>query len=189
MPKLKQIREQKNLTQEELSKISGLSVRTIQRVESGVEPKGHTLKSLIKALGVTEQDLKITNNVNTEEASHLVAVETKADDINYQKIKLINLSSILFVVLPPFNIIIPLLLSRIFKQKNELTNQIISIQLIWTILAPLFFMIGIFLKWGNAFTIFSLVAIVLSNVYIILRNLAEIDRKQQLYYKLNFSVL
>ncbi len=44
MSKLKKIREKLNLTQEELSEKSGISVRTIQRIESGNEPKGQTLK-------------------------------------------------------------------------------------------------------------------------------------------------
>jgi len=48
MSKLKQLREQKNMTQEELSEKSGISVRTIQRIESGTNPKGHTLKYLLK---------------------------------------------------------------------------------------------------------------------------------------------
>jgi transcriptional regulator with XRE-family HTH domain len=48
MSKLKQIREQQNLTQEELAEKSGISVRTIQRIESGTEPKGHTLKHFPK---------------------------------------------------------------------------------------------------------------------------------------------
>ena len=48
MSKLREIRERHNLTQEELSEKSGISVRTIQRIESGTEPKGHTLKILTK---------------------------------------------------------------------------------------------------------------------------------------------
>jgi len=35
MSKLKRIREEQHLTQEELSANSGISVRTIQRIESG----------------------------------------------------------------------------------------------------------------------------------------------------------
>lgn len=39
MSKLKQIREQQRLTQEELAEKSGISVRTIQQIESGVSSK------------------------------------------------------------------------------------------------------------------------------------------------------
>ncbi len=40
------LREEKNLTQTELAEKSGLSLRTIQRIEAGNVPKGYTLKAL-----------------------------------------------------------------------------------------------------------------------------------------------
>lgn len=43
-------REKQNLTQEELAAKSGVSVRTIQRIESGITPKGYTLESLSKRI-------------------------------------------------------------------------------------------------------------------------------------------
>jgi transcriptional regulator with XRE-family HTH domain len=54
MSKLKKIREKFNLTQQELSEKSGISVRTIQRIESGTDPKGQTLKILARTLAVNE---------------------------------------------------------------------------------------------------------------------------------------
>ena len=191
MSKLKQIREQQNLTQEELSEKSGISVRTIQRIESGTEPKGHTLKTLSKTLEISVDDLlnkklEVLVEDTTEKSIKNSEIESQ---INYQKVKLINLSSVLFVLLPPLNILVPLILSYSLKQKNQLTKQIISLQILWTILAPIVFMLGIFLKLGQSFTIVILLLIILSNVYLILRNLAEIDRKKQLRYKLNFSIV
>ena len=191
MSKLKQIREQQNLTQEELSEKSGISVRTIQRIESGTEPKGHTLKTLSKTLEISVDDLlnkmlEVLVEDTTEKSIKNSEIESQ---INYQKVKMINLSSVLFVLLPPLNILVPLILSYSLKQKNQLTNQIISLQILWTILAPIVFMLGIFLKLGQSFTIVILLLIILSNVYLILRNLAEIDRKKQLRYKLNFSIV
>ena len=44
MSKLKNLREFQNLTQEELAEKSGVSVRTIQRIETGKKPKGYTLR-------------------------------------------------------------------------------------------------------------------------------------------------
>lgn len=191
MSKLKQIREQQNLTQEELSEKSGISVRTIQRIESGTEPKGHTLKTLSKTLEISVDDLlnkkvEVLVEDTTEKSIKNSEIESQ---INYQKVKMINLSSVLFVLLPPLNILVPLILSYSLKQKNQLTKQIISLQILWTILAPIVFMLGIFLKLGQSFTIVILLLIILSNVYLILRNLAEIDRKKRLRYKLNFSIV
>ncbi|MFT3903523.1 MAG: helix-turn-helix domain-containing protein [Niabella sp.] len=191
MSKLKQIRERQNLTQEELSEKSGISVRTIQRIESGTEPKGYTLKTLSKTLEILESEL--TNNLvenPTEEPIEKPSENLENENgINFQKIKLINLSSILFIVLPPLNILAPLILSHMLKQKNYLTKQIISLQIIWTIMAPIVFMLGIFLKLGRSFTIVLLALIVLSNIFLILRNLAEIDRNKKLRYKLNFNII
>ena len=186
MSRLKQLRESQNLTQEELSEKSGISVRTIQRIEAGTLPKGHTLKTLARILEIRENELlheepeSISENSKTQEDS---------ESIDYSKIKLINLSSILFVVLPPLNILVPLILTFALKQKNFLTRQIISLQILWTILAPIVFMLGIFLKLGRSFTLVLMIAIVLSNVFIILINAAEIDRKKKLCYKLNFNMI
>jgi len=191
MSKLKIVREQKNLTQEELSEKSGISVRTIQRIESGIAPKGHTLKALSKTLEILETELtdKIEENRVVEKPEELIVKSQTEIGIDFQKIKLINLSSILFVMLPPLNILVPLLLFYALKQKNHLTRQIISLQIIWTILAPIIFMLGILLKLGRSFTIVILIIIVLSNVFLILRNLSEIDRNKRLRYKLNFNII
>jgi len=189
MSKLKQLREQKNMTQEELSDQSGISVRTIQRIESGTNPKGHTLKTLSKTLGILENELlDIPAEIEpiNEEEPKILQLESTVD---LGKVKLINLSSILFIVLPPLNIIVPLVLSYALKQRNPITKQIVSLQILWTILAPVFFMFGIFLKLGRSFTIVLLFIIALSNIYLILRNSAAIDRNKKLYYKLNFNLI
>lgn len=188
MSRLKQIRELQNLTQEELSEKSGISVRTIQRVEAGTIPKGHTLRILAKTLDIQEDTLlQVEREAKAEENN---AITETILSIDYSKIKLINISSIFFVVLPPLNILVPLLLAYIFKQKDTIfVKQIISIQILWTILAPIVFMSGIFLKLGNTFALILMIVIVLSNIFIILRNTAEIDRNNRMYYCLNFSIL
>lgn len=182
MSELKTIREQQNITQEELSDKSGVSVRTIQRIEAGTEPKGHTLKVLAKALNINEKELLTTVLLKEKE-------ETETDSINYATLKLINLSSLPFVIFPPLNVLIPLLLMFVLKQKNSITKQIISVQILWTILAPIFFMLIIFLKPGNKISLLTMIILVLSNVYIILKNTAQIDRKKELFYKLKFNII
>jgi len=189
MTKLKNIRELQNLTQEELSKKSGISVRTIQRIETGKEPKGHTLRVIAQALEVKEKELV------ADESNHKSAILTNQIEhnnvvlINYSLLKIINLSTILFVILPPLNIIVPLALMYVLKQKNNLTQQLISVQIIWTIIAPIVFLLGIFMKLGKLFTLILIIFIALSNVFIILRNAFEIDRKQKLFCKLNFNLI
>jgi transcriptional regulator with XRE-family HTH domain len=193
MSRLKALREQKNLTQEELSEKSGISARTIQRIETGKEPKGFTLRALAKALEIGEDKLR-TNKIdyaepdlNDTEQKDLIPVEI--DIINYSYLKLINLSSIPFIILPPLNIVVPLVLMLALKQRNSLIKQLISVQIIWTIIAPILFILGVFLKLGNQFTIYFLAFIAIANVYIILRNTLEIDKNKRLYYRLNFNII
>lgn len=190
MSKLKTIREFQNLTQEELSEKSGVSVRTIQRIETGKEPKGYSLRILAKALEVKENELR--NQETEEENTNITLKKEESEEailINYSSLKLINLSSIPFIILPPLNIIVPLVLLITMKQKNAFTRQLISVQILWTIIAPIVFMLGIFLKFGHQFTLILMILIALSNVFIILRNAVEIDRNKKLYYQLKFSMI
>lgn len=190
MSKLKTLREQKNLTQEELSERSKISVRTIQRIESGTEPKGHTLRALAQTLEI-EESLLLQDETIISPENNAIKTETTegSETISYSRIKMINLSSLLFVVAPPLNILAPFLLMFLTKQRNSLTKQIISLQMFWTAMAPIVFMIGIFLKLGKEFTLILMILIALSNVFMILRNAAEIDRKKKLYFNLKFSML
>lgn len=191
MSRLKAIREQKNLTQEELSERSKISVRTIQRIESGTEPKGHTLRVLAQVLEIEESELLHTRvqSINENTGGEETDEEEKEPQINYSYIKIINLSSLIFTLLPPLNIFVPLMLMFTLKQNNSLARQIISVQMIWTVIAPITFILGIFLKFGKQFTLILMILIVLSNVFIILRNAAEIDRNKKLYFRLKFSMI
>lgn len=61
MNRLKQIREQKGLSQKELAKLSGVKLVTVQKLDGGVnnvnKAQGETLYKLVKVLGVSMEDL------------------------------------------------------------------------------------------------------------------------------------
>ena len=179
MSKLKEIREKINLTQEELAGKSGISVRTIQRIESGNDPKGQTLKILAKILAIKESELL------KEEATHI--------EFNYTFLKIINLSSLPFTVIPLANVIVPLVIMFAKKQFSPLAKQIVSIQILWLIFAVIIFMLSSFMKnWfslGSSFILVVMISLVLSNMFIILRNTVEIDKKGKLFFRLNFSLI
>ena len=179
MCKLKKIREQQHLTQQELSERSGVSVRTIQRIESGTEPKGQTLKILAATLNVKEAEL-------------LEKTETPVGE-NFTLIKIINFSSLPVTIFPPANILLPLLIMFLSKQSNSLTRQIVNLQIFWSICAFIIFMLFNFMRssfsWSNDSTLVMMIMLILSNVFIILRNAAEIDKNQRLSIKLNFSII
>ncbi|WP_103070859.1 helix-turn-helix domain-containing protein [Aquimarina sediminis] len=181
MSKLLKYREKQNLTQEELAEKAGISTRTIQRIEKGIEPKGHTLKVLAMALRVTEDDLK--ENKSASE------IET----INYQLTKHINLSSIFGVILPPINILLPWLIMKHKNQVNEVTKQIVSIQILYTIIAVVCILLSPFIsRWfgiTRQLILLLLIAAVVINIYIIIRNTIELDKNKKLYIKLNFNLI
>ncbi|WP_339881695.1 helix-turn-helix domain-containing protein [Polaribacter vadi] len=178
MSKLTEYRKKLNYTQSELSEKSGISVRTIQRIESGAKLKGHTLKAIALALNMNPSELNETS--------------IKKIQYNYPLIKLINLSSLLFFI-PFANILIPLLIVHLKKEKNSITKQIISIQILWTIVSITLFFIteilqNVFLL-NEQLSLVILVICMLINIFIIIRNTIEIDKNKQLYIKLNYSII
>jgi transcriptional regulator with XRE-family HTH domain len=176
---IKTLREQKHLTQEDLAKESGISIRTIQRIEAGQEPKGHTAKALTKALGL---DLAVINNT-----------EKSTEEINYSLIKLINLSSAFVTFIPLLNIIVPLGIMYFNKQINSITKQILSLQILWTIVSTLIFFLTAFLKitfsLSHRLTLWVMVILILVNVILILINTISIDKNKKLFFKLNFNLI
>lgn len=178
MSKLVKYREQLNYTQSELSEKSGISVRTIQRIEAGANLKGHTLKAIAKALHINPSDLIDTSKETIE--------------YNYPVIKLINLSSLLFLI-PFANILIPLLIMRLKKETHTLTKQIVSIQILWMIVTiALFFVTEILqnlLLLNEQLSLIILLICIFLNLFIVIRNSIGIDKNKQLYIKLNYNII
>jgi|TARA_B110000208_G_scaffold190303_1_gene253883 transcriptional regulator with XRE-family HTH domain len=179
MSLLLEFREKLNLTQEELAEKSGVSVRTIQRIESGIKPKGYTLDTLSKALGINKEDL----------------LKDKEDSkkINKQLIKYINLSSALLMIIPLGSIIMPLIIMRWKKEFNNITKQIVSIQIIWTLAFPvIMFLINILGDWfsvNNEIVPLGVLGLIITNLYIIIRNTIEIEKNNKLHIALNFNLI
>ena len=67
--RLKSFREQKNLTQEELASLSGISARSIQRYENGTNrPRVEAAEKIAKALDIQVDVLLGTNDMLVAEA-------------------------------------------------------------------------------------------------------------------------
>jgi len=191
MSELKKIREEQNLTQEELAEKSGISVRTIQRIEAGADPKGYTLKTLALSLNITEKEL-LAQDIPAEiemKAEEPVLAGEKERHVNYTQVKMINISSLPFAWFPVANFLLPLLVMFFTKQKSSIAKQIISLQIFLAVISPVIFMMVAFLKLGSSSVLITMILLTLANIYIILRNAYEIDRKQKLFYKLNFSII
>ena len=176
---IKTIREQKHLTQEELAEQSGLSVRTIQRIEAGQQPKGHTAKVLAQTLGI---DLNVFRGKDHPD-----------EVINYALVKRINLSSAMVCFIPLLNIILPLVLSRNYQQHNHLTKGIITLQIIWSIISTLAFFVASFLKLTYSLHrqtgLWVAIVFIIINLIMILVNSASLDKNKALHFKFNFSLI
>lgn len=117
--KIKELRIRKGFSQEELSEKSGLSLRTIQRVENGeTEPRGDSLKRLAVAF-----------EVNPDELIDWTVLEDRGF------ITSLNLSALSFMVFPILGIIVPLIIWISRKDKirnlNEFAKEILNFQITW----------------------------------------------------------
>lgn len=120
--KLKELRITKGYSQDQLSELSNVSVRTIQRIENGKTiPSGDTLSRLAKALDAAVDGLFLND---------------KKVDKGF--ISLIALSSIAYIIHPFLGILIPTILW--YKKKDsildvdEIGRKIISFQITWQLL-------------------------------------------------------
>ena len=106
--RIKELRDQKGMSQEILAEESGLSLRTIQRIENGeTNPTGDTLKRLSSAL-----------NVNPDELIDW----TIKDDNRY--LIFLNLSALTFILFPLLGILVPFILWTSRKDKLKNINKI-----------------------------------------------------------------
>lgn len=127
--RVKELRNRKGLSQEQLAENSGLSLRTIQRIENGeTEPRGETLKRLMNALDAAPDDIMDWNIV--EDKGFLTAL---------------NLSALGFLFFPLLGILIPLILWISKKDKvknvNEMGKAILNFQITWVLFFFVFYII------------------------------------------------
>lgn len=136
---IKQTREQSGYTQIDLSEKTGLSLRTIQRLEaSNKEPKGYTLKMLSDVFNIEP---------SVFQEKFFSAQQNNASEI--LSIKFINLSVLTFFVIPFGNIIFPLIMWRKKRQSklvDKTGRKIINFQIIWSIALSFLLCISSFTK-------------------------------------------
>nr|WP_299000575.1 helix-turn-helix domain-containing protein [uncultured Allomuricauda sp.] len=158
-------REKNNLTQSELAEKSGISLRTIQRIENGNPLKGFTLESIANALKVLPENL-LTSHIDVE------------------RIKLINIATLSFFIIPFGNIIVPTILTYKSKSKKSkaLGKDIVSTQIIWTITLSVLLIITPFTRQWIPFNIpFLIILLICINVFIVFKNAVRLTNKSELY--------
>ncbi|HVW98192.1 MAG TPA: helix-turn-helix domain-containing protein [Mucilaginibacter sp.] len=172
--KIKEIRNRKGLSQEQLADKSGLSLRTIQRIENGESvPRGDTLRRLAEALQVSPDEFLDW---------------AIAEDKNI--LTMLSLSQFGFAAFPLLGIIIPLGIWILKKDKikdvDKLGKAIINFQITWTII---FFLI-IFLSFlFIGFTVFLMGAMYLFNAVMIIINTIKFSRTGESQYRPAYAFL
>jgi len=128
------IRKSKGLSQEVLAEQSGVSLRTIQRVEQGdTVPRGYTLQALAAALDVPLEAFRPEPEAATPVST--AAVPTTHPDP--QLLQLLNLSALSFLVLPLLNLLVPWLLWQ--KHRHEVDHavevgrRVLGFQILWQV--------------------------------------------------------
>jgi len=182
--RIKELRKQKGMSQELLAEESGLSLRTIQRIENGqTNPTGESLKRLSNAL-----------NVNPDE---LIDWSIKEDK---RYLTFLNLSALTFLFFPLLGILIPFILwtSRKGKIKNinKLGKDLINFEITWTLLLFFIpFLWFLFSKIGilESFTLSSIFTIIgvmyFINLIFILLNTLRISNGNDIIYNPKFKFL
>ncbi|APS39476.1 MULTISPECIES: helix-turn-helix domain-containing protein [Salegentibacter] len=117
-----ELRNRKGFSQEFLAEESGVSLRTIQRVENGeTQPREDTLQRIAKGLGVTSEEL----------------IDWKLEK-NNSYLALLNSSALSFLFFPVLGILVPLVMW--ISKKNEIHNinktskEILNFEITWCIL-------------------------------------------------------
>ncbi|WP_367913251.1 DUF4870 domain-containing protein [Leadbetterella sp. DM7] len=101
-------RQERGLTQQELAELSGLTSRTIQRIEKGdVVPYGDTIRKLAKGLDLSVDELKsVAGEMNENAQTHILAFY--------------HFAPLLGIVIPFTNVLIPLFLWISYRDKHTL---------------------------------------------------------------------
>ena len=128
--KIKDLRNRKGFSQEQLAEESKLSLRTVQRIEKGDSiPRGDTLIRLASALNVTPDDL----------------LEREITEDNTY-VQLLIWSSAGFLIHPLLGIIIPFVLWITKREKIKFVDntgkKIINFQITWTLTLYLLLITG-----------------------------------------------
>lgn len=127
--RVKELRKLKGVTQELLAEDSGLSLRTIQRIENNeTTPRGESLRRLALALNTTPDE--IIDWKIQEDTGYLI---------------LLSLSALGFLFFPILGVIIPLIFWILKKDKvknvDQIGKSILNFELTWSIFLFTYFIL------------------------------------------------
>ncbi|MDO7853039.1 helix-turn-helix domain-containing protein [Hymenobacter convexus] len=150
--RIQALRKSRGYSQELLAEQSGVSLRTIQRVEQGeTVPRGHTVQALATALDVPLEALLTTPTPAAEPAlaavipptvpapPAVVPVPASGPTVRdeMQLLQLLNLSALCLLVFPLLNLLVPYLLWRKHRHDTvhagEVGRRVLGFQVLWQV--------------------------------------------------------
>lgn len=134
---VKELRLKKGVTQEDLAAQTGISVRTIQRIEScEVNPRSHTLQTIATALEVEFESFAVSEPISDD------ADGAKPSTVESSKwLPLLHLSGLLILIVPP--IILWILKRNEVEGIKKHAFDVINFQLSMSLYALLILIMGI----------------------------------------------
>jgi transcriptional regulator with XRE-family HTH domain len=175
--KISSARKNKGLSQEVLAENCGVSLRTIQRIETNQsKPRPYTLRVITEVLNISIEPFQ-QNGESEYIKTHSLA-----------KINLINSSALLGVLIPLLNIIVPMILWSQNKE-NPLVDakgrKVISFQILWLLFSlvtllithSLHYMVtGEFVSGRLPLVIMAYILLVMVNVFFIIKNTIRLKK-------------
>jgi len=186
--RIKELRTRKGISQELLAEETGLSLRTIQRIENDeTVPRGDSLKRLALALNTSPDEI----------------IDWKIqEDSNY--LTIMNLAALTILFFPLLGILIPLILWIAKRDKiqsvNELGKSILNFQITWTLAIffySLFLVIGLFGGFllsedpneSPLPILLPIIGLYLYNIFMIIFNTVRVYKKKSFHYKPALQIL
>jgi transcriptional regulator with XRE-family HTH domain/uncharacterized Tic20 family protein len=171
------IRKSKGFSQELLAEQSGVSLRTIQRVEQGeTMPRGHTMQALATALDVPLEALLtmpalVVGAVGAPAESVAAPVPLSPElaapqppnapvpspplPTDPQLLQLLNLSALCLLVFPFLNLLVPYLLWRKHRHDTahaaEVGRRVLGFQLLWQVASFFSYLLVLLLQAGMVY--------------------------------------
>ncbi len=196
---LKDHRLHQHLSQQQLAEQSNVSLRTIQRIESGASlGSPYVVRQLSAALDIEPQNLLFSDKpreLRSENPRLSEVPNTAADECYDDRVKYLNFSTLSVICFPFLNLVVSaaiyffLRLRLSSERDKKAVRAILSLQILWsfitlavTIFIPvldyLFFNVGDILEiplflWAYLILVFTL-------VFITLKTAIDIDKKKDL---------
>jgi len=170
---IKEERKKLGYTQQDLAEKAGLSLRTIQRVESGESaPKGYTLTKLAEIFEVSTSAL-------LEKFLPLERIEP-SDKL---ALKFINLSVLAFFIIPFGNIFMTILMWRRKRTSvlvDKMGRRIINFQIIWSLILSVSLCVAPFIDFQSTIPLIFIVLITacIINLFTVIRTAHHIQKEE-----------